>query len=94
MIEFLEPLRVVNVALSVVAAFAFAVRVNDVWSMNSRGGRALRLGLLVLLVTLAYGSAEAYIQHAPPGVRTPLVTISCLLILRGLWMSRHDECRR
>jgi uncharacterized RDD family membrane protein YckC len=90
MTELLEGLRVVNVTLSIVAAFAFFIRINDVWSMHTRGGRALRLGLLVLLVTVAYGSAEAYVQHAAVGYRTPLVTISCALILRGLWLSRHD----
>lgn len=91
MVEHFEWLRVVNVTLSIMAAGAFFVRINEVWSTQTRGGRALRLGLFVLLLTVAFASGESYVQNAPAGWRTPLVTLSCLLVLRGLWMTRRDH---
>lgn len=90
MTEVLELIRVANVALSVIAAAAFFVRINDVWSTNKNSGRTLRLGIFALIVAVAYGSAEAFIQGAPLGARVPLVAVATLLILAGLWLSRND----
>lgn len=91
MTDATEILRIVNVTLAVIAAVGFFVRVNDVWARVSRGGRVLRVGMLALIATAAYASAENYAQHTPPGIRVPMVTVSCVLVLVGLWISRHDR---
>lgn len=87
----LETLRAVNVTLTLLTAAILFVRLNDKWWTFTTGWRTVMLGLWLLPVVGAYGSAESYVQSAPPGARTVAITVACSVILLGLWLSRHDE---
>lgn len=91
MTDLLELLRTANVAVTVVTATVLALRINTDWATLTRGWRITILGLLSLILVGTYGSWEALRQAAPVGARTPGVTLSCVLILIGLWVTRHDQ---
>lgn len=88
-----EAVRALNVALSVVAAAGMLLRLNDTWDVRTRGFRVTMAGVVGLLAVVAYGSSEAYAAALPTGERTPLVSLACLTVLVGLWISRHDHPR-
>lgn len=84
MTDLLETLRAINVALTFFAAAGLGMRLNDDWRHLTRPRRVIYTGGVLFPVVGAYGSAEAYLQGAPVGVRTPLVTLACAVVLAGL----------
>lgn len=85
-----ETARFVNVGLISLTAFFLFVRFNDLWGSVNLGGKLIFNGIVLTFLIGGYGSAEAYWQHAATGIRSPLLSLSCLLILVGLWISRRD----
>lgn len=83
MTDLLEILRAVNVALTFFAAAGLGMRLNDDWRYLTRPRRVIYTGGVLFPVVGAYGSAESYLQDAPVGYRTPLVTFACLVVLVG-----------
>ena len=88
-----EALRAVNVVLALVAAVAYALRVNNVWELQSAGRKWLRLGLIALLFATAYSSAESLAQQTDVGLRSVFITVACTTVLVGLWRTRKDPRR-
>jgi uncharacterized RDD family membrane protein YckC len=86
----LEACRLVNVPLAVLVAGGFFVRINDMWARYGLGGRLLRAGLLVLLLVVAAGSAEAYVTHAAVGYRIAGLTVALLISATGLLLIHRD----
>ena len=86
-----EWLRLLNVVLGFTAAAAFLVRANDALARLRAAGvsRVTLIGVQVLLVAIAVGSAVAYVRHVPPTGTAPLVTLGLALVLTGLWRSRR-----
>lgn len=91
MSDFLETLRAANVAVTILTAAALAVRANYDWATLSPGWRITIVGLVFLIAVLAFGSFEAHQQRAPVGYRTLGVTIACLIVLVGLWVTRRQD---
>lgn len=86
-----DAVRFLNVPVSLLTAVMLAVRVNDIWHQLSLGRRFTFGGSAGAFLLYAYGSAESYAQDAPAGERVPLITVVCLLVLVGLWLSRHER---
>lgn len=83
--------RAVNVTLALLAAIGLAVRTNDIWQMLTPGRKVSYVGVVVVLVGNAYGWGEAYLQQTQTGARGPILFTAYVLVLVGLWRSRHDE---
>ena len=86
MTDALETLRAINVALTFFAAAGLGMRLNDDWRYLTRARRVIYTGGVMFPTVGAYGSAEAFLQGAPVGYRTPMVTAACLVVLVGLVM--------
>lgn len=86
-----ETCRVVNVALGVIVAAGFYIRVNDMWPRYTLGARITRGGVLMLMLVAAGGSAEAYIDHAELGVRSVILTLALGVIGVGLLVLGRDH---
>lgn len=93
MTDLLEILRALNVPLAIFAAAGLVVRLNDDWRHLSRGRRTLYSGGVLFPIVAAYGSAEAYVQSAPVGLRAPLITVACVVVHVGLWRTQRADRR-
>jgi hypothetical protein len=82
--------RVVNVGLALAVAAGFFIRVNDAWARYGLGGRLTRFGILLLLLVISAGSAEAYIDSVSLGYRIVGVTIALVVTGAGLLLIPDD----
>jgi hypothetical protein len=82
--------RLVNVGLALAVAAGFFLRVNDAWARYGLGGRLVRLGLLLLLLVVAAGSAEAYLTEVRLGYRIIGITVSLAVTASGLILIPDD----
>ena len=89
--ELVTGLRGINVVLLSVTALALYVRFSDVWGNAPKGLKMCCIGIVLFFATVAVGTAELYAEAVPKGIRVPFITFSCLLILVGLWRSRHER---
>lgn len=89
--DLAELCRVINVPLAMAVAAGFFIRVNDAWHRYGLGGRLTRIGILAVLMVVAGGSAEAYVTHAPLGVRSAVMTLALTLTACGLALIPRDE---
>lgn len=89
--EVYDLLRWANAFLFVLAALMLGIRTRTIWPKQNTGGKRLLLGLCILFAVLAYGTAEAYVLGAQPGVRIFLITAAMLGVIHGLWNLRHDQ---
>lgn len=81
----------VDAALGVLAAACFFVWLNDGWDRLTTGVRALRLSTLALILSITYGSGEAYMAGAPIGLRTFLVAAALAGIVGAVaWIYTRD----
>lgn len=83
--------RFANVALFALVTVFYFVRSNDQWSHYSFGVRLKRVGIGVVFLVLAIGSANAYLQHVKPTWPIPCLTGGGIAVLLGLWLSRHQR---
>lgn len=88
--DTLQFLRLLNVVLAVACTGMFFVRVNDVWRRLTSGGRVLRVGLFLMLFALTGASGGAYLAEVPVGFWVPMITVSLLVVMAGLFLSRND----
>lgn len=86
----IEELRLVNAALALVTLGAWLIRFNYRWAEFLPGRRIVWVGISLLLLAAAYGSAESYVMGAPIGARSIFVAVALLVLLAGLWRSRDD----
>lgn len=89
--ELAEICRVINVPLGITIAAGFFIRVNDAWHRYGVGGRVVRVGILLVLLVVAAGSAEAFVTHAQLGLRSAVMTFALLVTGVGLLLIPHDD---
>lgn len=85
-----EVCRVVNVGLALAVAAGFFIRINDAWARYGLGGRLTRLGILILLLVVSAGSAEAYLDDVRLGYRIIGVTVALIVTGAGLLLITDD----
>lgn len=88
--NILEAARFINVGLITLTAVFLAVRFNDLWSATGLGGKMVFGGIAAYFFIGGAGSAEAYLQMAQTGIRSPAASVACSVICLGLWLSRRD----
>lgn len=77
--------------LGLASSAGFFVWVNDGWAQLTGPVKLLRVGCLLLMIAVTYGSGEAYVQAAPIGLRLPFVALAFAVILLGVVLIYRDR---
>jgi len=86
--EMVEVLRVVNIALGLVAFLWSLFKMNKRWETYDSAIRAVTMCHLFFSFAVVYGTAEQLYQDAVPGWRPVFTTIAVVSLLIAHWKLR------
>lgn len=81
-------IRLVNLALALIAFIWMALKASSHWSAYGSAMKAYAIAFLSFSLSVLYGTAEALVLEVEGGARLLLATFAMCCMLYALWVTR------